>query len=310
MFYNMTFKTWLTNGWYYVRFYFKSYLTNYFKKTQNNPIKKDGYNLVFSDEFDQPIDWEKWKPCEQWGCTRELVIFKQNQVSQNGSDVILTSDLNNVPDEPKVKSGGLYSWNSLNTTYGYFETREKLTPRGITYWPAFWLSSSDSWPPEIDVFELVGDNSSYFTMSLHWRNVWTNGIEIEKIYNKIYEKYGYISNDFDKTVQFLQQPEWTVEKQKFIDELDLLTSNEMISRRLKFPKKDFLSQDYHIYACKWDFNKVIWYIDNLPVYVLDKHVPDKNMFVLINNGSGTNNPIPEQFPMNVYCDYFRYYSLS
>ena len=102
---------------------------------------------------------------------------------------------------------------------------------GIRYWPAFWLCSSDSWPPEIDVFELMGDDSSYFTMTLHWRNTWTNRIEIEKTYIQIYEKYGYISNDYDKTIKFLQQPEWTQEKQDFIDKLSSLTITEQKGRR-------------------------------------------------------------------------------
>ena len=73
----MSFSAWLTNGWYYTRFYFKTWFTNYFKGTNNNPIDKTGYNLVFSDEFDQPIDWIKWRPCEAWGCVRENFIFKQ-----------------------------------------------------------------------------------------------------------------------------------------------------------------------------------------------------------------------------------------
>lgn len=310
MFYNMSFYAWLMNGWYYVRFYFKSYLTNYFNKKQNNPIEKKDYNLIFSDEFDQQIDWEKWKSCEKWGCIRDMVIFKQSQVTQNSSDAILTSDLNDVQDEPKAKTGGLYSWNSFNTTYGYFETREKLAIGGLRYWPAFWLCSSDSWPPEIDIFELMGDDSSYFTMTLHWRNTWTNRVEIEKIYIQIYKKYGYISNDYDKTIKFLQQPEWTQEKQNFIDELESLTPLEQKGRRLKFPKKDFLSLDYHIYACEWEYNKVVWYIDNLPVYILDKHIPDKNMLALINNNYVYDNeygPVPSQLPMSIYCDYFRVY---
>jgi len=252
----MSIKSWLVNGWYYTRFYCKNWFTNYFKKNQNNVIEKSGYNLIFHDEFDAPINWETWKPCEAWGCVRENAIFKQSQVTQSGSDAILTSDINDVAGEPKTKTGGLYSWNSFNTKYGYFETREKLTPNGVRYWPAFWLTSMQSWPPEIDVFELMGNDSSYITMTLHWKNG---------------EK------------------------------------NEMKGRRLKFKGFDFLSKDYHIYGCEWSDKKVTWYIDNLPVYVLDKHIPDLDMFILINNCYSIHEPVKSDLPMSIYCDYIRVY---
>lgn len=309
LFYEMTLKTMLLNVWYYVRFYTKAYLTNYFNRPKNNSIEKRGYQLVFNDEFDQPINWNTWKPCEQWGCDRGNIIFNQSQVTQSGSNVILTSDLNNVEGEPKVKSGGLFSWNFFNTKYGYFETREKLAIGGVKYWPAFWLSGTDTWPPEIDVFELMGDNSSYFTMTLHWRNTWTNAEEIQKIYNQIYAAYGYVGTDVDETVLFLKQPEWTQQKQDFIDALWAQCKNEQKGRRLKFPKRDFLSNDYHIYACEWTENKVVWYIDNLPVYALDKHIPTRNMLSLINNSATypETGPVPSDFPTSIYVDYFRAY---
>ena len=36
--------------------------------------------------------------------------------------------------------------------YGVFSIEAKL-PHGKNLWPAFWMWSWDSWPPEIDVFE-------------------------------------------------------------------------------------------------------------------------------------------------------------
>jgi hypothetical protein len=50
--------------------------------------------------------------------------------------------------------------------YGTYEIECKL-PVGKSMWPAFWMYSFDSWPPEIDVFEAYTEKSdSYFKLQL------------------------------------------------------------------------------------------------------------------------------------------------
>lgn len=50
--------------------------------------------------------------------------------------------------------------------YGYFEIEAKL-PSAKKIWPAFWLWASDSWPPEIDIFEgYTNDDNSYLNPSI------------------------------------------------------------------------------------------------------------------------------------------------
>jgi beta-glucanase (GH16 family) len=61
-------------------------------------------------------------------------------------------------------SGQLQTHNSFSQTYGLFEAKMEL-PAGQGFWPAFWLlPESGAWPPEIDVMENLGqDTSNYYT---------------------------------------------------------------------------------------------------------------------------------------------------
>ena len=61
----------------------------------------------------------------------------------------------------------LNTYSSFSQTYGYFEIRADMpTDRGA--WPAFWLLPEDgSWPPELDVIEMRGQNPNTLIMSTH-----------------------------------------------------------------------------------------------------------------------------------------------
>ncbi len=55
---------------------------------------------------------------------------------------------------------------SFMIKHGYFEARCKQ-PKSKNMWPAFWLASTHSWPPEIDIFEVWTRNKG-FTTTIHW----------------------------------------------------------------------------------------------------------------------------------------------
>jgi beta-glucanase (GH16 family) len=64
-------------------------------------------------------------------------------------------------------SGQLNSRNSFSQAYGYFEATMRL-PAGQGLWPAFWLLPQDmSWPPEIDVLEVLGQEPNRIYSTLH-----------------------------------------------------------------------------------------------------------------------------------------------
>jgi len=74
-------------------------------------------------------------------------------------------------------SGLLTTYSSFAQTYGYFEVRADM-PEGKGIWPAFWLLPADgSWPPELDVIELSGQEPGRLIMTSHSESSGSHTIE-------------------------------------------------------------------------------------------------------------------------------------
>ena len=66
-------------------------------------------------------------------------------------------------------SGLITTKDAFSQAYGYFEMRAKL-PAGKGLWPAFWLAPEDkSWPPEIDIVEMLGHEPTRVFVTTHVR---------------------------------------------------------------------------------------------------------------------------------------------
>jgi beta-glucanase (GH16 family) len=152
------------------------------------------WNLVFSDEFSgDQLDSARWNTCYPHGtqgCTNagnnELQWYQPDNVSVADGQLSLTAREEQVTGE----DGKSYDYSSgmvttgpdpmspeskakFGFTYGYVEARAKV-PSGKGLWPAVWLLPTDGeWPPEIDVMEVLGDDTSTLYRALHWEN-WGN----------------------------------------------------------------------------------------------------------------------------------------
>nr|WP_282103920.1 glycoside hydrolase family 16 protein [Methylobacterium sp. 37f] len=91
-------------------------------------------------------------------------------------------------------SGVITTYKSFSQLYGYFEVRAQL-PAGKGFWPAFWLLPADlSWPPELDVFEVLGDEPGTIYASTHSKVGGPNVTETQTVFgidtSKGFHTYG------------------------------------------------------------------------------------------------------------------------
>jgi beta-glucanase (GH16 family) len=131
------------------------------------------WHLVFQDEFNgSSLNQQVWETQFPWGRDRstvgELQWYAPDAFSVTNGKLHVTANPM-LPGASHLYSSGLIaSSKSFATTYGRFEIRCKV-PRGKGLWPAFWLLPTDtSWPPEIDVFETIGDATNTVHMTTHW----------------------------------------------------------------------------------------------------------------------------------------------
>lgn len=132
--------------------------------------------LTFEDEFDGPkLDYSKWTPEDPWGVERNSEL--QGYVIQafHQDDGILRIRCENKPTfydgkKREYRSGMMSTTRKFAQRYGKFEIRCRV-PEGRGLWPAFWLlPEPPSWPPEIDILEILGHETDRVYLSHHWIN--------------------------------------------------------------------------------------------------------------------------------------------
>lgn len=154
-----------------------------------------GWDQIFGDEFDgTALDSNRWNTCYVSSCTNaangELELYQPGNVTEGGGmldlkakreTVVVSSSKSYDYTSGMIQSGGATKASpaKFSFTYGYMEMSAKV-PAGQGLWPAFWTLPDDyAWPPEIDVMEILGNDTTTAYGTLHWsrnRNGWAQGV--------------------------------------------------------------------------------------------------------------------------------------
>ncbi|WP_112662527.1 family 16 glycosylhydrolase [Microvirga flavescens] len=121
---------------------------------------------------------EQWYINANYAATQSLGTYKVNNGVLNITAAPTPASLKSAVNGYNYTSGMVTTYHSFSQTYGYFEMRAQL-PAGQGLWPAFWLLPTDqSWPPEIDVMEVIGSQPNTLNTTVHYGNYQQTGNEI------------------------------------------------------------------------------------------------------------------------------------
>lgn len=258
--------------------------------------QKEGYQLVYSDEFDATsLDESKWEAMlgngetygnPGWGNNEEQNYKKENAVVEDGYLKIIAKKEETTINEKEfhVTSARIRSYKKMAVTYGKIEARISL-PAIQGTWPAFWMLPEENynragWPVsgEIDIMENRGSSDSTVSGALHYAT--RNGIHTYESKTKAFSK----------------------------------RNGESV-------------KDFHTYGILWDEESISWYVDdeNEPYFTLEArswhndkiyeeaNAPfDRDFHVLLNMAIGGNfdngTTVPNDFTQaEMLVDYVRIY---
>ncbi len=102
-----------------------------------------------------------------WSKNGELQYYAPDRAVVANGVLRITADRRPVGDR-QYSSAHITTAGRKRLMYGRWEIRAKL-PSSQGMWPAIWLLPADgSWPPEIDIIELVGKEPDRVHHSFHW----------------------------------------------------------------------------------------------------------------------------------------------
>ena len=227
-------------------------------KAQDHSGATDGYELVWSDEFNaDAIDDDLWniEVNGNGGGNSELQYYRRENVSVEddpSSDarcLVLTARREDYEGK-KFTSGRINGRGKVYFKHGKVEARIKLPSTANGLWPAFWMMGNDNtyntWPRcgEIDILEMGNSNGisngtqdKFFNGACHWG----------------YYKDGNYPN-------YAKSMIWDSSLQ---------------------------DDDYHLFTCIWDPEKIRMYVD------LDKRPEESPYFEMTISGDAIDYDAPD-----------------
>lgn len=151
------------------------------------------WELTFSDDFNgDSLDDSHWRVREQYPfINNELGYYRVGNVDVDGGNLVIRS--------ARERTFGGGAWHDYTTgwvysifsqRYGRWEIRARM-PRGQGLHFGFWMVPADStYPPEIDIVEVLGNTPTWARFHLHWRDSITNLMDGVRSY--------YIGPDFSR----------------------------------------------------------------------------------------------------------------
>lgn len=163
-------------------------LAQYLWQVYPDSVKQ--WNYRDGDEFNGPVNEEKWRIGFPWGTkifTQKTFVNKENIESRDGTLSFVLKKVDTIIqlrpyeiDTPSLRRNkivllpenklhfnysGALLWSKRNYLYGYFELKFKGVS-GDGVWPAFWLFGGNP-NYEIDFFELKGEKEKAIHIDVH-----------------------------------------------------------------------------------------------------------------------------------------------